>query len=134
MSRVLIVDDEAGVRAALGRGLKAEGFDVVTAADGASALSAALTGRFDVIVLDITLPGLSGLSVLERLRGEGLVTPVLLISARDGEADRADGFDLGADGYLVKPFSFVVLVAHVRALLRRREAGSGQLEPELRQG
>lgn len=117
--RVLVVDDEPGVRKALQRGLGAEGMDVVTAADGPSALRLARTGAFDVVLLDIMLPGLSGYRVLQQLRAEGVHTPVLLVSAKDGEIDQADGLDLGADGYLVKPFSFVVLVAQVRAVLRR---------------
>lgn len=125
--RVLVVDDEPGVRRALQRGLTAEGMDVVVAADGPSALQVARTGAFDAILLDIMLPGLSGYRVLQTLRAEGVRTPVLLVSAKDGEIDQADGLDLGADGYLVKPFSFVVLVAQVRALLRRGAAeGSGQ--------
>jgi DNA-binding response OmpR family regulator len=117
--RVLVVDDEVGVRRALERGLAAEGMEVVTAADGPTALRVALTGAFDVVLLDIMLPGLSGYRVLQRLRADGVRTPVLMVSAKDGEIDQADGLDLGADGYLVKPFSFVVLVAQVRALLRR---------------
>ncbi|PXY26612.1 DNA-binding response regulator [Prauserella sp. PE36] len=120
--RVLVVDDEPGVRKALQRGLGAEGMDVVTAADGPSALRLAQTGAFDVLLLDIMLPGLSGYRVLQALRAQGVHTPVLLISAKDGEVDQADGLDLGADGYLVKPFSFVVLVAQVRAVLRRAAA------------
>ncbi|WP_103348572.1 response regulator transcription factor [Amycolatopsis sp. CA-128772] len=127
--RVLVVDDEPGVRKALQRGLRAEGMDVVTAADGPTGLQLASTGSFDVVLLDIMLPGLSGYRVLERLRKDGVTTPVLLVSAKDGEIDQADGLDLGADGYLVKPFSFVVLVAQVRAVLRRAgpEAGRGTL-------
>ncbi|EHR52591.1 response regulator with CheY-like receiver domain and winged-helix DNA-binding domain [Saccharomonospora marina XMU15] len=120
--RVLVVDDEPGVRKALQRGLAAEGMDVVPAADGPEALRLARTGSFDVLLLDIMLPGLSGYRVLQRLRELGVHTPVLLISAKDGEVDQADGLDLGADGYLVKPFSFVVLVAQVRAVLRRATA------------
>ena len=121
MARVLVVDDEPGVRTAVARGLTAEGMDVVAVGDGQSALRAALTGSFDAVVLDIILPGLSGYRVLERLRAAGVDTPVLLLSAKDGEVDQADGLDLGADGYLVKPFSFVVLVAQLRAMLRRRD-------------
>lgn len=134
---MLVADDEPGVRRALERGLTAEGMDVSGAADGPGALRAALTGAFDVVLLDIMLPGLSGYRVLERLRAEGVATPVLLVSAKDGEVDQADGLDLGADGYLVKPFSFRVLVAQVRALLRRSTADStrqtlriGQLDVE----
>jgi len=123
---VLVVDDEPGIRRALHRGLGAEGMQVVTAADGPSGLQAALSGGFDAIVLDIMLPGLSGYRVLQRLRAEGVNTPVLLLSAKDGEYDQADGLELGADGYLIKPFSFVVLVAQLRALLRRGD-GAGRL-------
>jgi DNA-binding response OmpR family regulator len=126
VARVLVVDDEPGVRTALVRGLSAEGMDVVAVGDGPSALRAAVTGTFDAVVLDIILPGLSGYRVLERLRAAGVDTPVLLVSAKDGEVDQADGLDLGADGYLVKPFSFVVLVAQLRALLRRRDGGRGE--------
>ncbi|HEY2724404.1 MAG TPA: response regulator transcription factor [Pseudonocardiaceae bacterium] len=118
--RVLVVDDEPGVRRALERGLRAEGMQVLTASDGPSGLRAAMTGSFDAVLLDIMLPGLSGYRVLERLRAAGVGTPVLLVSAKDGEVDQADGLDLGADGYLVKPFSFVVLVAQLRAVLRRQ--------------
>jgi DNA-binding response OmpR family regulator len=123
--RLLVVDDEPGVRRALQRGLTAEGMDVVVAGDGLAALQIAMTGAYDLIVLDIMLPGLSGYRVVQRLRAEGVRTPVLLVSAKDGEVDQADGLDLGADGYLVKPFSFVVLVAQVRAMLRRNASAGG---------
>jgi DNA-binding response OmpR family regulator len=119
MARVLVVDDEPGIRTAVARGLTAEGMEVVALGDGTSALNAALTGSFDAIVLDIILPGLSGYRV---------------ISAKDGEFDQADGLDLGADGYLVKPFAFVVLVAQLRALLRRRDVALGRTGQRIRLG
>ena len=134
MARVLVVDDEPGIRTAVARGLTAEGMEVVALADGPSALNAALTGSFDAIVLDIILPGLSGYRVLEQLRAAGVDTPVLLLSAKDGEFDQADGLDLGADGYLVKPFAFVVLVAQLRAMLRRRDAALGRTGQRIRIG
>jgi DNA-binding response OmpR family regulator len=134
MARVLVVDDEPGVRTALQRGLRAEGMEVVALGDGPSALRAAMTGSFDAVVLDIILPGLSGYRVLEQLRAAGVDTPVLLVSAKDGEVDQADGLDLGADGYLVKPFSFVVLVAQLRAMLRRRDAALGRTGQKVRLG
>ncbi|AEA23245.1 response regulator transcription factor [Pseudonocardia benzenivorans] len=134
MARVLVVDDEPGVRTALHRGLTAEGMEVVAVGDGPSALRAALTGSFDAVVLDIILPGLSGYRVLEHLRAAGVDTPVLLVSAKDGEVDQADGLDLGADGYLVKPFSFVVLVAQLKAMLRRRDATLGRTGQKVRLG
>jgi DNA-binding response OmpR family regulator len=110
---------------------------VQVAHDGPSGLAAAGTGRHDVVVLDIMLPGLSGYRVLERMRAAGNWTPVLMLTAKDGEYDEADAFDLGADDYLVKPFSFVVLLARLRALLRRAgdarpsvlEVGDLRLDP-----
>jgi DNA-binding response OmpR family regulator len=122
--RILVVEDEVGVRRALQRGLSAEGMHVTTMSDGPSALRAAMTGIYDAMLLDIMLPGLSGYRVLQAMRAGGVRTPVLLVSAKDGEIDQADGLDLGADGYIVKPFSFVVLLAQLKALLRRSaEAG-----------
>ena len=121
MARVLIVDDDVGVRFALSQGLRAEGMHVVTVGDGPAVLREVFTGTFDVIVLDIGLPGLTGYQVLSRLRGAGVATPVLLISTDDQETAQAKGFDLGADGYLVKPLSLLVLAAHINAVLRRRD-------------
>ncbi|TQL04043.1 response regulator transcription factor [Cellulomonas sp. SLBN-39] len=118
--RVLVVDDEQGLVRALRRGLAAEGFTVDVAHDGATGLAKALVGDYDAVVLDIMLPGVHGYDVLRRLREQDVWTPVLMLSAKDGEHDVADGLDLGADDYLTKPFSFVVLVARLRALVRRQ--------------
>ncbi|MFC5137524.1 response regulator transcription factor [Actinomycetospora rhizophila] len=125
---MLVVDDELGVREALTRGLVAEGMEVHAVADGPAGLREAATGAYDAVVLDIMLPGMSGYRVLETLRRDGVTTPVLLLSAKDGEVDQADGLDLGADGYLVKPFSFVVLVAQLRAMLRRSGPATARVE------
>ena len=117
--RVLLVEDEARLAETVRRGLAAEGFVVDVEHDGVDGLAAAATGDFDVVVLDIMLPGLSGYQVVRELRARQVWTPVLMLSAKDGEYDLADAFDIGADDYLTKPFSFVVLVARLRALLRR---------------
>ena len=117
--RLLLVEDEVRLAAALQRGLTAEGFAVDLAHDGVRGLAMARSASYDVVVLDIMLPGLSGYRVVEALRKDAIDVPVLLLSAKDGEHDQADGLDLGADDYLTKPFSFVVLVARLRALLRR---------------
>ncbi|MEU0048795.1 response regulator transcription factor [Streptomyces sp. NPDC006184] len=117
--RTLIVEDELGLAAAIADGLAAEGFVADVAHEGTDGLWRALHESYDVIVLDIMLPGLSGYEVLKRLRRARVWTPVLMLTAKDGEYDEADALDLGADDYLSKPFSYVVLVAHLRALLRR---------------
>jgi two-component system, OmpR family, response regulator len=117
--RLLVVEDEERLVAALRRGLTQEGFAVDVARDGLHALDLAECGEYDAIVLDIMLPRLSGYEVARRLRARGDWTPVLMLSAKDGEYDQADGLDLGADDYLTKPFSFVVLLARLRALVRR---------------
>ncbi len=117
--RLLVVEDEERLGEALRRGLVAEGFAVDVARDGPAGLELALDGEYDVVVLDIMLPRLSGYQVVRQLRAAGVWTPVLLLSAKDGEYDQADGLDEGADDYLTKPFSFIVLVARIRALLRR---------------
>ena len=117
--RVLVVEDEVRLAKALHKGLTAEGFVVDVAHDGPSGLDSARTGNYDAIVLDVMLPRLSGYEVVRTLRREGNWVPVLMLSAKDGEYDQADGLDVGADDYLTKPFSYVVLVARLRALLRR---------------
>jgi two-component system OmpR family response regulator len=117
--RLLVVEDEPRLGAALRRGLTAEGFLVDLAADGPAGLEAARHGGYDAVVLDVMLPGLSGYNVVRTLRNEANWVPVLMLSAKDGEYDQADGLDYGADDYLTKPFSFVVLLARLRALVRR---------------
>lgn len=119
MTRVLVVDDEPSLVEAVSRGLRAEGMAVDVAADGVDGLWKATSAPYDVIILDIMLPGMSGYEVLKRVRAREVWSPVLMLTAKDGEYDLADALDLGADDYLVKPFSFVVLLARVRALLRR---------------
>ncbi|GAB3490894.1 response regulator transcription factor [Flexivirga lutea] len=117
--RVLIVEDEHRLAQAIAAGLTADGFTVDTAPDGAEGLWKATEQAYDVIVLDIMLPKVNGYDVVKRLRAEQLWTPVLMLTAKDGEYDEADALDLGADDYLTKPFSYVVLLAHLRALIRR---------------
>ncbi len=117
--RILVVDDEIRLAQALQRGLRADGFAVDLAHDGEEGLFRARTGGYDAVILDIMLPKLSGYMVCRTLRSEDNWVPVLMLSAKDGEYDQADGLDVGADDYLTKPFSYVVLVARLRALLRR---------------
>jgi DNA-binding response OmpR family regulator len=120
--RVLVVDDERGLARALQRGLTAEGFAVDLAHDGERGLQMATDHEYDAIVLDVMLPRRNGYDVVTELRARAVTTPVLMLSAKDGEYDVADGLDVGADDYLTKPFAFVVLVARLRALLRRGAA------------
>ena len=117
--RLLVVEDEARLAAALQRGLQAEGFAVDVAGDGLDGLELARHGGYDAMILDVMLPRLSGYRVVRQLRAEQRWLPVLMLSAKDGEYDQADGLDCGADDYLTKPFSYVVLLARLRALLRR---------------
>ena len=117
--RLLIVEDEVRLAVALQRGLATEGFAVDVAHDGMTGLELAGAGSYDAVVLDVMLPGLSGYRVCQELRAAQNWVPVLMLSAKDGEYDQADGLDVGADDYLTKPFSFVVLVARLRALIRR---------------
>jgi two-component system, OmpR family, response regulator len=117
--RLLVVEDEARLATALQRGLQGEGFAVDVAGDGPTGLEMARHGGYDAMILDVMLPGLSGYRVVRQLRAEEHWLPVLMLSAKDGEYDQADGLDCGADDYLTKPFSYVVLLARLRALLRR---------------
>ncbi len=120
--RILVVEDERTVASALRRGLRAEGYDVDVADNGADGLWMALEGSYDLVVLDIMLPKKNGYQVCKELRDAGSWVPVLMLTAKSGEYDQAEGLDTGADDYLTKPFSFVVLTARIRALLRRGSA------------
>ncbi|HEX3541494.1 MAG TPA: response regulator transcription factor [Acidimicrobiales bacterium] len=121
--RILVVEDERLLAGALKRGLEAEGYAVDLAPDGRDGLWRAREQSYDAIVLDIMLPGMNGFQVCATLRREAIWTPILMLTAKDGEYDEAEALDTGADDYLSKPFSYVVLLAHLRALLRR---GAGQ--------
>lgn len=130
--RLLIVEDEKRLAVSLAKGLRAEGFAVDVVHDGLEGLHLAGEGSYDLIVLDIMLPGMNGYRVCAALRAAGNDVPILMLTAKDGEYDEAEGLDTGADDYLTKPFSYVVLVARVKALLRRR--GSAGASPVLRVG
>jgi two-component system, OmpR family, response regulator len=136
--KVLIVDDDATLAGALRRGLTAAGFSVEVAATGPEGLWRLREGGYDVVLLDLMLPGRNGYQVCADLRRAGDTTPVLMLTAKDGDLDEAEGLDSGADDYLRKPFSFAVLIARVHALLRRSSLGSpppltlGDLEVDLR--
>jgi two-component system OmpR family response regulator len=117
--RVLVIEDEVRLAETIRRGLVSEGFAVDVNHRGDDGFETAVTDQFDAIVVDIMLPGKSGYEIVRGLRARGVWTPILMLSAKDGEYDLADAFDLGADDYLVKPFSFVVLFARLRALVRR---------------
>lgn len=117
--RILLVEDDRNVAETVRRTLVSQGWVVEVAGDGVSGLNSAVGSKFDVIVLDIMLPGLNGYEVVRRMRAAKVWTPVLMLTAKSGEYDLADALDLGADDYLTKPFSVVVLIARLRALARR---------------
>jgi two-component system response regulator MprA len=121
---ILVVDDDAGLRRALRRVLASQGFEVEVAVGGEDALSQLRSRSFDLVVLDVMMPGVDGIEVCEQLRAEGDGLPVLMLTARDAVRDRVAGLESGADDYLVKPFANEELVARVRALLRRAGGSS----------
>lgn len=125
--RVLIVEDDQKLVSYLKKSLEAEGLSVDVAFDGNVALDKALAQSYDVITLDIMLPELNGYRVCQNLRSSGVPTPILMLTAKDGEYDEADALDVGADDFLRKPFSMVVLLARIRALARRGGAAAGKL-------
>ncbi len=131
MSRILIIEDERPMRTALEDTLAAEGYRVLSAADGATGLDQAFAEKPDLILLDVMMPKLDGFAVCAELRRLGVATPVLMLTAKGGIGDRVSGLDAGADDYLVKPFSMNELLARIRALLRRTTKpgrGVGQLQ------
>jgi two-component system, OmpR family, response regulator MprA len=125
--RVLVVDDDPPLRRMLHRSLSAEGFEVTVAPDGAGALLAVERAAPDVIVLDVAMPAIDGLSVCRRLRDRGVSTPILMLTARDAVADRVAGLRAGADDYLVKPFAIQELIARLHALTRRGKPSEDRL-------
>jgi DNA-binding response OmpR family regulator len=125
--RVLVIEDDEAIRSVLDRGLRAEGFDVDTCADGPTGLWRALERDHAAIVLDLLLPGLNGYAVCEKLRAEGLGTPILVLSAKSGEYDQIDLLDSGADDFLTKPVSIALVAARLRALIRRGATLSSNL-------
>jgi DNA-binding response OmpR family regulator len=120
--RVLVIEDDEAIRSVVERGLRAEGFEIDTCADGSSGLWRALEGGYSAIVLDLLLPGTNGYAVCERLRAEGDTTPILVLTAKSGEFDQIDLLDSGADDFLTKPASIAVIAARLRVLIRRNSA------------
>ena len=117
--KLLIVEDDVKIAALIEKGMREAGFEVDVRHDGASGLSEAVSGRYDAAVIDIMLPGLDGLTLIERLREQRVSTPVLILSARQSVDDRIKGLQMGGDDYMVKPFSFSELLARIQALIRR---------------
>ncbi|HZB34854.1 MAG TPA: response regulator transcription factor [Gaiellaceae bacterium] len=120
MNRILVVDDEPAIRDAVSYALRSEGFEVDVASDGEAALRATLGAQHDVVVLDLMLPGMSGMEACRRIRAESAV-PIIMLTARGAELDRVLGLEVGADDYVTKPFSMAELIGRIRAILRRRE-------------
>jgi len=125
--RLLVVEDEMKVASFLKRGLEGENYAVDVSTDGEDGLHLATTQEYDLILLDILLPKVNGLDVLQKLRDRNIRTPVIMLTARGSLGDRVAGLDLGADDYLVKPFAFEELLARVRALLRRKATGGSPI-------
>lgn len=129
MIRLLLLEDEPRIASFVQRGLAAEGYDVTCVATGRDAVHTGLVGRYDVIVLDVMLPDISGMDVCEALRAGGVEAPILMLTARDANEDIVEGLERGADDYLAKPFAFEVLLARLAALLRRRTTDAGAAAP-----
>ncbi|APT86458.1 response regulator transcription factor [Corynebacterium flavescens] len=128
--KILVVDDDEAVRGSLRRSLKFNGFDVLTASDGEEAVEVVNSENPELLILDVMMPKMDGLEVCRTLRGEGWDRPILVLTARDGVAERVAGLDAGADDYLPKPFALEELLARVRSLARRAAADSIKKEPQ----
>ena len=128
--KILVVDDDEAVRGSLRRSLKFNGFDVLTASDGEEAVEVVNSENPELLILDVMMPKMDGLEVCRTLRGEGWDRPILILTARDGVAERVAGLDAGADDYLAKPFALEELLARVRSLARRAAADSIKKEPQ----
>jgi two-component system response regulator RegX3 len=128
VSRILVVEDEPALADAVGYALRADGHEVEVAEDGEQAMEAVSDGPFDALVVDVMLPGISGVEVCRRVRGASAV-PILMVTARDAVVDRVVGLEAGADDYISKPFAMNELLARVRAVLRRRELDAGEAQP-----
>ncbi|MGI8901611.1 MAG: response regulator transcription factor [Nocardioides sp.] len=131
MARILIVEDEQRIASFIAKGLRAEGHSTLEVADGIQGLDHALTGDFDLVVLDIGLPRMSGSAVLDQLRAQGSRVPVIVLTARDSVTDTVSALDSGADDYMSKPFRFAELLARVRVQLRQGAEGAGAVDDTL---
>lgn len=134
VTRILIVEDEAKIARFIELELTHEGYETEKAFDGRSGLDMALENRFDLMLLDVMLPGLNGLELLRRLRNEGSSLPVILLTARDSVMDKVTGLDMGADDYITKPFAIEELLARIRAILRKKERPAEKMQTILRCG
>jgi two-component system response regulator RegX3 len=133
VTRILVIDDEPAIGDSVGYALRREGFEVDLVGDGESGLQAAFEGEYDVVVLDLMLPRMSGSDVCRRIRAENAV-PIIMLTARGGELDRVLGLEIGADDYVTKPFSMAELIGRIRAILRRRELDRPGAAEKLRVG
>ncbi|QYO68187.1 response regulator transcription factor [Leptolyngbya sp. 7M] len=131
MSHILIVEDEPRISAFVEKGLQANGFTTTVIQDGDGAIGLALDGDFDLIILDLGLPDKDGLMVLEEMRGQGIQTPVIILTARDDIHDKVSGFELGADDYITKPFRFEELLVRIRARLRSAPVAQSQADMQI---
>ena len=132
--RILIVDDDEAVRTMLYKVVRSNGLEAGTAASGEEALALLCQRQYDLILLDVNMPGLDGFAVIQQLRGRGITTPIIIVSGRQEDYDTLYGLDIGADDYVTKPFNPIVLGAKVKALIRRSKGSLGSADPEITAG